>query len=308
MNTEHLRYFLTVVQCGSIGKAGEQLQLKQQYLSSVIKSLEQQLGTRLFDRHTRGVTLTADGEYLRDKISQIVALTNEIQLDYLYPSKSIYKDAINDINIYTLPQLRAAALNDILAEYRQHFPNVAVRIVEKKRAELLKAVVDNREALGITMLEYAVEDYQKTLPKGLRAIYYRSAEMVAIAAQNNPAARDRQNMTQKELLAEELIAYAPEGVEFSTVYRLLKPFGEPKIKYVVESSALFLSLLQSGQYFSIGARDSARDEGLKQIPFKEPLIYDLIFVLHEETLKSFSVRSFINLLLTRSGQPVLENK
>ena len=50
------------------------------------------------------------------------------------------------------------------------------------------------------------------------------------------------------------------------------------------------------------------DEGLKQIPFKEPLIYDLIFVLHEETLKSFSVRSFINLLLTRSGQPVLENK
>ena len=62
MNTEHLRYFLMTAKSGSIGKAANALHLKQQYLSNVIKSLEQQFGTKLFIRQAKGVTLTEDGQ------------------------------------------------------------------------------------------------------------------------------------------------------------------------------------------------------------------------------------------------------
>lgn len=305
MNTEHLRYFLTVAKCGSIGKASEQLQLKQQYLSSVIRSLEQQLGTPLFDRHTRGVTLTADGTYLHGKISQIVQLSDEIRLEYLYPSKSIYREAINDIDIYTVPQLRAAAMGALLTEYRRHFPNVAVHMIEKNRSELLEMVRQNDNALGVIIMERSLAAFQQILPQGLRAIAYRDMEMAVLTSPDNPTLLGRTRLSREELLQEELVAYAPRGVEYSTVYRMLKPCGEPKITYVVDNSALFLSLLHSGPYYSIGARDTAEAEGLLAIPFKDPVSYHIAFVLHEEMLQSFSVKSFINLLLTRSGRPVL---
>lgn len=305
MNTEHLRYFLTVAQCGSIGKASERLQLKQQYLSSVIRSLEQQLGTRLFDRHTRGVSLTADGLYLKDKISQIVQLADEIRLEYLYPSKSVYREAINDIDIYTVPQLRAVAMGAILAEYRQHFPNVAVHMIEKNRSELLEAVRQNNNALGVIIMERSLEEFRQILPQGLRAIAYRDVEIAVLTSSDNPTLLGRTRLSREELLQEELVAYAPRGVEYSTVFRLLEPYGEPKIAYVVDNSALFFSLLHSGPYYSIGARDTAEAEGLLAIPLKDPVIHHTAFVLHDDMLQSFTVKSFINLLLTRSGRPVL---
>ena len=306
MNTEHLRYFLAVVQCGSIGKASERLQLKQQYLSSVIKSLEQQLGTQLFDRHTRGVSLTADGQYLHGKISQIVQLTDEIRLEYLYPSKSIYREAINDIEIYMVPQLRASSLSSVLADYRQHFPNVTIRLTEKSRPEILAALQDNTEALGVLLFQKSMEELRAALPPQLKAIYSRSTEMAVLLGDNHPLLENHSSVTHEELLQEQWVAYAPCGVEYSTVYRLLKPYGEPNIKYVVENSALLISLLQSGNYCSLGARDSAAAAGLKSLPFKEPLLLNLAFVLHEDMLKSFTIKSFINLLLTRSGQPVIQ--
>lgn len=58
------RIFYAAAQCGSISKAAEKLYISQPAISRAVHSLEEGLGTKLFRREHRGVTLTEEGELL----------------------------------------------------------------------------------------------------------------------------------------------------------------------------------------------------------------------------------------------------
>ena len=56
--------FLTLADCGQFKLAAERSNVSQSAFSQMISRLERQLGTRLFDRDTRHVSLTPEGQAL----------------------------------------------------------------------------------------------------------------------------------------------------------------------------------------------------------------------------------------------------
>lgn len=62
MNLMHLKYAVEVAETGSINRAAEALYVGQPNLSRSIKELEASLGTTLFDRSSKGMKLTPEGE------------------------------------------------------------------------------------------------------------------------------------------------------------------------------------------------------------------------------------------------------
>jgi DNA-binding transcriptional LysR family regulator len=73
MELRHLRYFIAIAEERSFTRAAERLWVAQPGLSTQIRRLEKELGTRLFERHTRGVDLTAAGELFLERARAALA-------------------------------------------------------------------------------------------------------------------------------------------------------------------------------------------------------------------------------------------
>lgn len=72
-----LRYFAVVAEENNISRAAQRLFISQPPLSRHIRHLEEQLGTALFVRHTRGLILTEDGQRVLDMIRPLLALQEQ---------------------------------------------------------------------------------------------------------------------------------------------------------------------------------------------------------------------------------------
>jgi len=74
LNLRQLRYFAVVAEELNLRRAGERLFLAQPPLSRHIKRLEELLGVTLFVRHSRGLTLTAEGERVLEIVRPVLEL------------------------------------------------------------------------------------------------------------------------------------------------------------------------------------------------------------------------------------------
>lgn len=81
MENRVLKYFLTIAREGSIKAAADFLHLSQPTLSRQIKELEDELGTQLFIRGNRNITLTESGLLLRKRAEEIISLIDKTEME-----------------------------------------------------------------------------------------------------------------------------------------------------------------------------------------------------------------------------------
>ncbi|MFJ5625066.1 LysR family transcriptional regulator [Peribacillus loiseleuriae] len=82
MEIRVLRYFIAVANEENISAAAKQLHLSQPTLSRQLKDLEMELGTALFERGNRKITLTDEGRFLLKKAKEIVELVDKTEANF----------------------------------------------------------------------------------------------------------------------------------------------------------------------------------------------------------------------------------
>ena len=79
MNLLHMKYAVEIAETNSINKAAETLCVGQPNLSRAIKELEAGLGLTLFDRSSKGMTLTPEGEIFVKYAKNILKQVDEVE-------------------------------------------------------------------------------------------------------------------------------------------------------------------------------------------------------------------------------------
>lgn len=82
MEIKNLRYFLAVAREENMSKVAEQLHVSQPTLSKTLKALEEELGKKLFIRHSFSISLTDEGMLLRDRAQDLVAMSDKIEQEF----------------------------------------------------------------------------------------------------------------------------------------------------------------------------------------------------------------------------------
>lgn len=120
IETRLLQYFLTVARELNITKAAETLHITQPTLSKQMMDLEQQLGKQLFIRGKRKLTLTEEGEYLRDRAREILELLDNTAAAFHTEEQALR----GHITIGCGETIAMDRIAEILAEFHQQHPQV----------------------------------------------------------------------------------------------------------------------------------------------------------------------------------------
>ena len=89
MELRTLRYFLTVASEGNITRAAELLHITQPSLSRQMMDLEREIGSTLILRSKKGITLTDDGMFFRQRAEEIVELADRLEQRFAEKSDSV---------------------------------------------------------------------------------------------------------------------------------------------------------------------------------------------------------------------------
>ena len=142
MEIRTLRYFLAVAREENMTRAAEQLHVTQPTLSKALKSLEDELGKKLFTRHSFSIRLTEEGVLLRNRAEDLVSMADRITQEF------VTLDEITGGDIYL--GLAESHLIQYLAgeirEFRRQYPDLRYHITsgdtEQVTEKLDKGLLD----------------------------------------------------------------------------------------------------------------------------------------------------------------------
>ena len=83
MEIRTLRYFLAVAREENMTRAAEILHVTQPTLSKALKSLEDELGKKLFIRHSFSIRLTEEGVLLRNRAEDLISMADKIEREFI---------------------------------------------------------------------------------------------------------------------------------------------------------------------------------------------------------------------------------
>lgn len=147
-NIEQLRSLVTVARSGSISAASEVLNRSQSAISIQIKQLEEQMGVRLLSRHSRGVSLTSEGEVVVDYATRVMSLLHELMQisDEDLASGTVRFGMTEEFSVGRLPHL--------LRQFVEMQRTIEIEIVVAETAKLEGHLNDGRIDLALGTTQY----------------------------------------------------------------------------------------------------------------------------------------------------------
>jgi DNA-binding transcriptional LysR family regulator len=117
-DTVEFQVFLAVADTGSFSRAADKLGISQPSVSLRIKKLEAQLGFKLFQRSTRSVVLTVEGERFRERLIRMMQELEEVVSEL----RGGVQQRASTIHLAATPLLSAVTIPGLIGKFKSIYP------------------------------------------------------------------------------------------------------------------------------------------------------------------------------------------
>jgi LysR family transcriptional regulator, benzoate and cis,cis-muconate-responsive activator of ben and cat genes len=144
IDVRHLRYFVAVAAERSFTKAAERLKMAQPPLSRRIQEMEEELGTRLFNRSAKPLALTSAGDLFYEESMQIlqrVAQMRAIMTRFVAGERTRFAIGLVSSTPY-------ARLPEVIRRFREISPDVELSLTGMTTRDQISALTEGRINVG----------------------------------------------------------------------------------------------------------------------------------------------------------------
>lgn len=209
MRVEQLNYLLETAKTASINKSSERLHITQQSLNSSLTKLEQELGVKLLERSSKGVSLTKNGEIVAEYAQEILQKVKEMERA-IQPNQDGQTSQLRDtLELSAGSSFSHGVLPMVISKLHAMHKQVRVSLVERENLDMIQGLLNNDPRFYLMVIfnegerEFAMLD--------LRKMFYRTigeCKIYALLREKHPLAQQKV-VTTRALLKYPMALYRP---------------------------------------------------------------------------------------------------
>lgn len=262
-----LEYFRILAETEHVTKTAEKLHISQTALTGMIRRLEEELKTPLFNREGRNIRLNAFG---RTYLEYVNSVFNE--LNNGKAALELMKGKFANQISFCL--VGANDFKDVIASFQRSHPRIALNHFEYTKAQFLPLLLDSR-------LDFVIEG---SLPFGgdrLESIVLFE-ETLCVACHPNHWLAKREGVYLKELAKEPMIAYSREHSFRQLCDHFCSVAGFVPINVIECYNSLFAHIFHNSDAIAIVSGNVASTKGLQ----------DAVYVPILDTFARYPIRIY----------------
>ncbi len=294
MTLQQLRYFIAIVESGSVHLAAQRLFLAQPSLSRSVSELEQEMGVTMFTRTNRGMKLTEDGTRFLSYARQVVE-----QADLL---EHAYKGGAPVRHVFAVSAQHYAfvvnAFVSLVREYEEDAYEFSLR--ESRTGEIIEDVRTRRSELGVLYLSRFNREVMRHMFARAELSFvplFRAAPHVFVRRDSPLAHKERVRL--QDLLPYPRLTYE-QGTDNSLYFaeELHRTENVPKSIIVSDRATLFnLIIGLNGYTISSGILSSdLNGTEIVSVPLESEEYMEIGYLYPQGTALSAMSRRYLDLL------------
>ncbi|MBO5144890.1 MAG: LysR family transcriptional regulator [Lachnospiraceae bacterium] len=291
MEFKHIEYFVETSRHTSMSKAAADLLISQQALSRCIAGMEQELGTELFTRSVKGISLTKDGQYFYDVFAPQVdnfhkSLENAVTH---FASKPVR------VTFCCAPLIFRCLDPELLFDFQDRYQNITLEQLELPDSECDNYVEEDNSHFGLL----AIPENRH----GERLAYtpVKTFPLYLFVHKDNPLSKCT-SVNFAQLKEESFLMLDKKSYYRKLVRHYSHKYGfEPKTAFESSDANQLISLVNKGRGIALSLEpllDSKVYENIVMVPFDDKDITWSIAFIHQDYEKlSSAAKKFIQYIV-----------
>lgn len=289
MQINQLRYVTAAAKYGSFSQAAKELFVTQPTLSQQIHALEEELGTRLFFRHSKSVSLTQAGKIFCDYACRVLNDSEEV----FRKMKDFQNLECGRINLGICWIFSYLNLTSAIQAFEKRHPNIDLLLHLDGSNNLIEAVkrhdIDAAVCICPQKLQTDPELYSQLL---------QSDYIALMIHKSNPLSQSP-GLTIRDLEGEKIILPAPDSPLNKKITALLQE-EDVTVHIVCESSHNELNARMVSQNFAVSFSSESVAHALNSgvysvVPFYPKIQRDVFFITPRYQLDTPAIQELIHL-------------